>query len=152
MAVMTTRFVSAAELMARVLGFPGYAFAVIAHPLSSAGDDALREMAADPIGGVLGDSRSGRRLAMAMLRPPGDRAEHGDAGCVSATLRLHPDAASISHRPTAAASQRSVKTEISIGQHPDCGPSAGRCDQCVIRDAVEQRQHVERRNLAPQMQ
>jgi hypothetical protein len=26
MAVMTTRFVSAAELMARVLGFPGYAF------------------------------------------------------------------------------------------------------------------------------
>jgi hypothetical protein len=46
MAVMTTRFVSAAELMARVLGFPGYAFAVIAHPLSSAGDDALREMAA----------------------------------------------------------------------------------------------------------
>jgi hypothetical protein len=46
MAVMTTRFVSAAELMARVLGFPGYAFAVIAHPLSSAGDDTLREMAA----------------------------------------------------------------------------------------------------------
>jgi hypothetical protein len=46
MAVMTTRFVSAAELMARVLGFPGYAFAVIAHPISSASDDALREMAA----------------------------------------------------------------------------------------------------------
>jgi hypothetical protein len=46
MAVMTTRFVSAAELMARVLGFPGYQFAVIAHPLSSATDDALREMAA----------------------------------------------------------------------------------------------------------
>ena len=45
MAVMTTRFVSAAELMARVLGFPGYAFAVIPHPISSAGDDALREMA-----------------------------------------------------------------------------------------------------------
>ena len=45
MAVMTTRFVSAAELMARVLGFPGYAFAVIAHPLSSATDDALRDMA-----------------------------------------------------------------------------------------------------------
>ena len=38
MAVMTTRFVSAAELMARVLGFPGYEFAVIAHPISSAGD------------------------------------------------------------------------------------------------------------------
>ena len=39
MAVMTTRFVSAAELMARVLGFPGYAFAVIAHPISSASDE-----------------------------------------------------------------------------------------------------------------
>jgi hypothetical protein len=45
MAVMTTRFVSAAELMARVLGFPGYAFAEIAHPLSSASDAALRDMA-----------------------------------------------------------------------------------------------------------
>jgi hypothetical protein len=45
MAVMTTRFVSAAELMARVLGFPGYRFAIIAHPISSAGDDALRDMA-----------------------------------------------------------------------------------------------------------
>jgi hypothetical protein len=49
MAVMTTRFVSAAELMARVLGFPGYAFAVIAHPISSARDEALREMAAAAI-------------------------------------------------------------------------------------------------------
>jgi hypothetical protein len=49
MAVMTTRFVSAAELMARVLGFPGYAFAVIPHPISSAGDDALQEMAAAAI-------------------------------------------------------------------------------------------------------
>ena len=46
MAIMTTRFVSAAELMARVLGFPGYAFAVIPHPISSASDDELREMAA----------------------------------------------------------------------------------------------------------
>ena len=45
MAVMTTRFVSAAELMARVLGFPGYAFATIAHPVSSATDDELRAMA-----------------------------------------------------------------------------------------------------------
>ncbi len=45
MAVMTTRFVSAAELMARVLGFPGYGFADIPHPISSAGDDALRAMA-----------------------------------------------------------------------------------------------------------
>jgi hypothetical protein len=46
MAVMTTRFVSAAELMARVLGFPFYRFAVIAHPISSASDGALRDMAA----------------------------------------------------------------------------------------------------------
>lgn len=49
MAVMTTRFVSAADLMARVLGFPGYPFATIAHPISSAGDDALREAAAATI-------------------------------------------------------------------------------------------------------
>jgi hypothetical protein len=46
MAVMTTRFVTAAEMMARVLGFPGYEFAVIAHPISSADNDALRDMAA----------------------------------------------------------------------------------------------------------
>ena len=45
MAVMTTRFVSAAELMARVLGFPGYAFAVIPHPVSSASDEELRRAA-----------------------------------------------------------------------------------------------------------
>ncbi len=46
---MTTRFASAAELMARVVGFPGYAFAVIPHPISSAGDDGLRDMAAATI-------------------------------------------------------------------------------------------------------
>jgi hypothetical protein len=46
MAVMTTRFVSAADLMSRVLGFPGYEFAVIPHPISSAIDDDLRDMAA----------------------------------------------------------------------------------------------------------
>ena len=49
MGVMTTRFVSAAELMARVLGFTGYAFATIAHPISSADDAALRDMAASAI-------------------------------------------------------------------------------------------------------
>jgi hypothetical protein len=42
---MTTRFVSAAELMSRVLGMPGYRFAVIDHPVSSAGDDRLAAMA-----------------------------------------------------------------------------------------------------------
>jgi hypothetical protein len=46
MAVMTTRFVTAAEMMARVLGFPSYQFAIIAHPISSATDETLREMAA----------------------------------------------------------------------------------------------------------
>jgi hypothetical protein len=46
MAVMTTRFVSAADLMARVLGFAGYRFAVIPHPISSANDADLRGMAA----------------------------------------------------------------------------------------------------------
>jgi hypothetical protein len=45
MAVMTTRFVSAAELMGRVLGFPGYGFATIPHPISSATDDGLRDAA-----------------------------------------------------------------------------------------------------------
>jgi hypothetical protein len=44
-AVMTERFVTAAELMSRVLGMPGYAFAVIAHPVSSALDDPLAERA-----------------------------------------------------------------------------------------------------------
>jgi hypothetical protein len=50
MAVMTTRFVTAAEMMARVLGFPGYEFAVIAHPISSASDEVLRDMAAAAAG------------------------------------------------------------------------------------------------------
>jgi len=42
---MTERFVSAADLMGRVLGQPGYRYATIAHPISSAGDDALAAMA-----------------------------------------------------------------------------------------------------------
>ncbi len=42
---MTTSFVSAAELMCRVLGMPGYAFAVIGHPISSASDERLAEYA-----------------------------------------------------------------------------------------------------------
>ena len=43
---MTERFVSAADLMARVLGMEGYGFAVIAHPVSSASDTGLRVRAA----------------------------------------------------------------------------------------------------------
>ena len=42
---MTTRFVSAAELMSRVLGMPEYRFAVIDHPISSADDARLAAMA-----------------------------------------------------------------------------------------------------------
>ena len=42
---MTERFVSAAEMMSRVLGMPGYRFAVIGHPVSSATDKELEAMA-----------------------------------------------------------------------------------------------------------
>jgi hypothetical protein len=42
---MTTSFTSAAELMARVLGFPGFQFAVIDHPISSASDAGLEAQA-----------------------------------------------------------------------------------------------------------
>ena len=45
-AVITSAFVDGAELMARALGFGGYPFAVIDHPISSAGDAALAERAA----------------------------------------------------------------------------------------------------------
>ena len=38
---MTERFASAAEMMGRVLGMPGYAFPVIEHPVSSATDAEL---------------------------------------------------------------------------------------------------------------
>jgi hypothetical protein len=43
--VMTTRFVSAATLMAKVLGMPGYPFSVIEHPISNAGDAGLEARA-----------------------------------------------------------------------------------------------------------
>jgi hypothetical protein len=42
---MTTRFASAAEMMSRVLGMPGYAFPIIEHPVSSATDDELKSRA-----------------------------------------------------------------------------------------------------------
>lgn len=38
---MTSRFVSAAELMCKVLGMPDYRFAIIDHPISSASDGQL---------------------------------------------------------------------------------------------------------------
>jgi len=42
---MTTRFVSAAELMCRVLGVPDFKFSVIDHPISSASDQRLADYA-----------------------------------------------------------------------------------------------------------
>ena len=54
---MTARFVSAAEMMSSVLGMPRYAFATIGHPVSSATDDGLREMARTAI-------EQGRRLLL----------------------------------------------------------------------------------------
>jgi len=43
--IMTSNFVSAAELMARALGAEGYRFVVIEHPISSATPEALAERA-----------------------------------------------------------------------------------------------------------
>ena len=47
--VMTTQFVSAAELMCRVLGMPDYSFGVISHPVSSADEAGLAAMARSTI-------------------------------------------------------------------------------------------------------
>lgn len=42
---MTSQFVSAAQLMTRVLGAEGHEFVVIEHPISSASTEALGERA-----------------------------------------------------------------------------------------------------------
>ena len=42
---MTSQFVDAAELMARVLGADGYRFVVIEHPISSASPEELAKRA-----------------------------------------------------------------------------------------------------------
>ncbi|MEM8974392.1 MAG: hypothetical protein AAGD43_20220 [Pseudomonadota bacterium] len=47
--VMTTQFVSAAELMARVLGADGYPFVTIDHPISSASQEQLEVRAAQTV-------------------------------------------------------------------------------------------------------
>ena len=44
-AIMTSKFVSAAELMSRVLGEENYPFAVIDHPISSASELDLAHQA-----------------------------------------------------------------------------------------------------------
>jgi len=57
--IMTTQFVSAAELMAKVLGLPGYPFVVIDHPISSATLDELADRArraADEVAALLTDA------------------------------------------------------------------------------------------------
>jgi hypothetical protein len=43
--IMTSKFVSAAQLMARALGAEGYRFVVIDHPISSATVEDLAERA-----------------------------------------------------------------------------------------------------------
>jgi len=43
---MTERFVSAAELMAQVLGAPEFPFVTIEHPISSASTETLAQRAA----------------------------------------------------------------------------------------------------------
>lgn len=57
---MTTPFVSAAELMGRVLGADGYPFVTISHPISSASNDALAEQARNAVADGL-DILTGRR-------------------------------------------------------------------------------------------
>ena len=54
---MTTRFVSAAELMCRVLGVPGFKFAVIDHPISSASNELLEASRNNPEGEALARNR-----------------------------------------------------------------------------------------------
>ena len=44
-AIMTSKFVSAAELMSRALGAENYPFAVIDHPISSASEHYLAHQA-----------------------------------------------------------------------------------------------------------
>jgi hypothetical protein len=56
-AVMTERFVNAAELMSRALGMPGYGFVVIGHPISSASAEQLETFAIETI-------RQARRLLL----------------------------------------------------------------------------------------
>ncbi len=50
--VMTTRFVSAAKLMAKVLGMPEHPFVVIDHPISSAGDAGIEARARVALEGI----------------------------------------------------------------------------------------------------
>ena len=59
--IMTDKFVSAAELMARALGAESFRFVVIEHPISSADTAALGERA----------RRAAERCAEILLGTPG---------------------------------------------------------------------------------
>ena len=63
--IMTERFVSAAELMSRVLGVDGYDFVTIEHPISSASEEILAERArvavADSLRILLAGGKGGPR-------------------------------------------------------------------------------------------
>ncbi|MEV4568196.1 UGSC family (seleno)protein [Nonomuraea sp. NPDC049419] len=51
--VVTEPFLAAGRAMAEVCGFPGYAFAVVRHPVAGLGADGLRGRAAEVLPGVL---------------------------------------------------------------------------------------------------
>jgi hypothetical protein len=50
---MTDRFERSAQVVAQVNGLPGYAFAVIAHPVANNDDAVLREKAAIAVGRIV---------------------------------------------------------------------------------------------------
>lgn len=51
--IMTTKFVGAAELMARALGAEGFAFVTIEHPISSVSSETLAERARNAVADAL---------------------------------------------------------------------------------------------------
>ena len=95
-------------------------------------------------------------LAMAMFRPDDaseQRTAVRNARLFALRLQLEDAAIDIRIVHPAAASQRTI--EVEIGVLADAGAvihQADHADQSVVRDAVEQRQHVERRHLAAQVQ
>lgn len=48
-AIITDRFVQTAQAMAQVSGMPGYAFAVIPHPIANNDDTVLRRKAEEAV-------------------------------------------------------------------------------------------------------
>ena len=64
LAIMTTKFVGAAELMARTLGADGFPIVAIEHPISSASPEALRVQAGQAMS-------AGLAILAGSGRPPG---------------------------------------------------------------------------------